>query len=186
MKNHGNDDAYTRIGRYLCLILRHKPEVIGITLDRHGWADVDALLDGVTRTKAPLTREMLEEIVRTDEKMRYSFSEDGTEIRANQGHSVYVEVEMEERTPPEFLWHGTVGKNAASIEADGLRPGSRLYVHLSEDYETAVKVGGRRRGETLVYRVKSGEMARDGFVFWCAANGVWQSKYVPAAYLERK
>lgn len=186
MKIHGNEKDPTRIGRYLCLILRHKPETIGITLDRNGWADVDALLDGVTRTKMPLNRAMLEEIVATDEKMRYSFNGDGTKIRANQGHSVYVEVEMDEIAPPEFLWHGTSANNAASIEAGGLNPGSRLYVHLSEDYETAVRVGRRKRGETMVYRVKSGEMARNGFVFWRSSNGVWQSKYVPAMYLERK
>jgi len=131
MKKNRNSDPNTRMGRYLCLILRHKPEEIDIELDRHGWADVDALLDGVTRTKAPLDREMLEEIVRTDEKTRYSFNEDGTKIRANQGHSVYVEVEMEELPPPEFLWHGTPESNAASIEATGLNPGTRLYVHLS-------------------------------------------------------
>ena len=185
MKKRRDEDEMTRISRYISLILRHKPETIGITLDRHGWADVDALLDGVTRTKAPLDRAMLEEIVRTDDKMRYSFSEDGKMIRANQGHSVYVEVEMEERQPPEFLWHGTSEKYTESIEASGLKPGTRLYVHLSEDYETAVRVGRRRSGETVVYRVKSGEMARDGFVFWRSANGVWQSKYVPAMYLER-
>ena len=186
MRKHENDREQTRMGRYLCLILRHQPEAIGITLDRHGWADVDSLLEGVTRTKFPLSRTMLEEIVATDEKMRYSFNEDRTKIRANQGHSVYVDVEMEEKTPPEFLWHGTSANNAASIEASGLNPGTRLYVHLSEDYETAVRVGHRKRGETIVYRVKSGEMAQNGFVFWRSANGVWQSKYVPAMYLERE
>jgi len=185
MKEKRNRDPYARMGPYLCRILRHDPGCIGIELDRHGWADVDALLEGVTRTKAPLDRKMLEEIVRTDEKTRYSFSEDGTKIRANQGHSVYVEIEMEELPPPEFLWHGTSENNAVSIEATGLNPGTRLYVHLSGDYETAVRVGHRKRGNTIVYRVRSGDMARDGFVFWRSANGVWQSKYVPAMYLER-
>ncbi len=183
MKKHEN--TMTRISRHISRILRHQPEVIGIELHRHGWADVNELLEGVTKYKTPLDRAMLEEIVKTDEKKRYSFNEDGTKIRANQGHSVYVEIEMDELPPPEFLWHGTSADNAASIEASGLNPGTRLYVHLSEDYETAVRVGRRKRGETIVYRVRSGDMARDGFVFWRSANGVWQSKYVPAMYLER-
>lgn len=169
--------------KYISLILRHKPEAIGITLDEHGWADVEELIRGVGKTH-PLTMETLEEIVRTDEKQRYSFNEDHTLIRANQGHSIPVDVELEEVQPPEYLYHGTGEKYTASIEIEGLLPKSRLYVHLSEDLETAVKVGARH-GKPVVYRVLSGRMAEEGYRFYRSVNGVWLTKAVPAAYLLR-
>ena len=173
----------TRISKYISLILRHKPEVIGIKLDTHGWADVNALLAGISR-KYPINRDILEEIVRSDEKQRYSFSEDGTKIRANQGHSVQVDVELPVTEPPETLYHGTAQRFAASIEALGLLPQSRLYVHLSPDQETAEKVG-RRHGEPVIYLVDAGQMHRDGYLFYLSANGVWLTKAVPATYLKR-
>jgi putative RNA 2'-phosphotransferase len=174
----------TSLSRFLSLILRHKPEAIGITLDEHGWADVDELLEGMNRKRA-ITMEMLEEIVRTDEKQRYSWNEDKTLIRANQGHSVPVDVELSVVRPPKKLWHGSAEKYAASIEAQGLLPGSRLYVHLSSDIETAVKVG-RRHGKPIVYRVDTEQMDRDGFLFYLSVNGVWLTKNVPPQYLERE
>ena len=109
---HKSSDL-TRTSRYLSLVLRHRPQEAGITLDGHGWANVDELIAGVSR-KRPLTRELLEEIVRTDNKQRYSFSEDGTKIRANQGHSIPVDVELEEMSPPEYLGHGT-GENLLRV-----------------------------------------------------------------------
>lgn len=172
-----------RTGRFLCLILRHKPEVIGISLDEHGWADVDALIEGVSRTRE-LTREKLERIVAEDEKGRYSFNTDHTKIRANQGHSVPVDVELEERTPPDMLFHGTGEKFVSSIDRQGLIPKTRLYVHLSEDYGTAVKVG-QRHGRPVVYTVDSRQMAEDGCRFYRSVNGVWLTESVPAKYLTR-
>ena len=149
----------TRISKYMSLILRHKPQVIGIQLDAHGWADVNALLAGISR-KYPINRDILEEIVRSDEKQRYSFSEDGTKIRANQGHSIQVDVELTLAEPPETLYHGTAQRFAASIEAQGLFPQNRLYVHLSPDPETAEKVG-RRHGDPVIYLVAAGQMYRE-------------------------
>ena len=169
--------------KYMSLILRHKPETIGITLDEHGWANVDELIEGIARTRR-FNMEILEEIVRTDEKQRYSFNEDKTLIRANQGHSIPVDVEPEETVPPEELWHGTATKYEASIDAQGLIPKSRLYVHLSKDRETAVKVG-QRHGKPILYTVKAGEMSRDGYKFYLSKNGVWLTKEVPARYLEK-
>ncbi len=169
--------------KYLSLILRHKPETIGITLDEHGWAKVDDLIAGIAKTHS-CNMEILEEIVDTDEKQRYSFNEDKTLIRANQGHSVAVDVELEEAAPPKELWHGTGEKYTASIEAQGLIPKSRLYVHLSKDRETAVKVG-RRHGKPVLYRIKSGEMCADGYPFFLSKNGVWLTKEVPVRYLKR-
>lgn len=172
-----------RISKYISLILRHHPEAAGVTLDAHGWAQVDELLCGVGR-KYPLTREQLEEIVRTDGKQRYAFSEDGTRIRANQGHSVRVDVELRQLPPPETLWHGTAVRFLPSIMATGLRPGSRLYVHLSADPDTARAVG-RRHGKAAVLAVDSGAMARQGFVFLQSENGVWLTLHVPPQFLSR-
>ena len=128
---------------------------------------------------------MLEEIVSTDEKQRYSFNEDKTLIRANQGHSIPVDVELEQKTPPELLYDGTGEKYTASIDVQGLIPKSRLYVHLSPDYDTAVKVGSRH-GKPVVYTVAAGEMQKNGYVFYQSVNGVWLTKNVPVEFLRKE
>ena len=171
----------TGTSRYISLILRHKPEAIGITLDEHGWANVDELIAGVNQTR-PLDRTGLEEMVRTEEKQRYSFNTDKTKIRANQGHSVPVDEELEAVTPPEILYHGTGEKYVESIEAQGLIPKTRLYVHLSGDYETAFQVGSRH-GRPRIYQVHSGQMAAEGYTFYRSVNGVWLTKEVQLKYL---
>ena len=173
----------TDTSKFLSLILRHKPETIGIKLDEHGWADVSELISGISKTR-PFDMKMLEEIVRTDNKQRYSFNEDKTLIRANQGHSIPVDVELEKKTPPEFLYHGTGEKFVSSIDKEGLLSKSRLYVHLSKDTDTAVKVGSRH-GKPVVYRVEAGKMADDGYEFFLSVNGVWLTKAVPAEYLTK-
>lgn len=170
--------------KYLSLILRHKPEIIGITLDEHGWAKVSKLIEGVKRTH-PLDMQMLEEIVDSDEKQRYSFNEDKTLIRANQGHSVPVDVELKKLIPPEILWHGTGAKFVESINQLGLIAKSRLYVHLSHDCETAVNVGSRH-GKPVVYKVYARKMEQDGYEFYQSVNGVWLTKEVPKKYLEEQ
>ena len=169
--------------KFISLILRHKPETIGITLDEHGWANVEELIEGIGKTR-PFDMETLEEIVRTDNKQRYSFNEDKTLIRANQGHSIPVDVELPVTEPPEYLYHGTGQKYVESIDRTGLIPKSRLYVHLSADTETAVKVGNRH-GKPVVYRVLSSQMQKDGYVFYRSVNGVWLTKEVPVKYLEK-
>ena len=171
------------ISKYISLILRHKPEVIGITLDEHGWANVDELIEGVSKTH-PLTMELLEEIVVEDEKQRYSFNEDKTMIRANQGHSIPVDVELEEKEPPMVLYHGTGEKYVESIDQIGLVPKSRLYVHLSADIQTALKVG-QRHGRPIVYRIDAEKMYKDGIRFFLSKNGVWLTDSVPVQYLEK-
>lgn len=170
--------------KYMSLILRHKPDAIGITLDEHGWANVDELIAGIAKDNE-FNMEILEEIVRTDEKQRYSFNEDKTLIRANQGHSIPVDVELEEKEPPEVLYHGTGEKFVASIDEQGLIPKSRLYVHLSKDEETAIKVG-KRHGKPVIYFVKAKQMHDDGYKFFISANGVWLTKEVPVKYLEKQ
>lgn len=176
--------SYERVSKYMSLILRHHPETIGISLDEHGWADVEELIAGIARTNE-FSREILEEIVRTDAKQRYAFNADKTKIRASQGHSIPVDLELKAVEPPEMLWHGTAEKYVDSIEQTGLRPGSRRYVHLSRDRETARTVGSRH-GRPVIYRVKSGEMYRKGFRFYCSENGVWLTILVPPEYLQKE
>lgn len=167
----------TTISKMISLILRHKPETIGITLDEHGWANVDELLKGVG-----IYMDTLELIVNTDDKQRYSFNEDKTLIRANQGHSIPVDVELTEVKPPELLWHGTGEKYAQSICNEGLVSKSRLYVHLSSDEQTAVDVG-TRHGKPVLFRVAALKMYEDGYTFYLSKNGVWLTKHVPVPYL---
>lgn len=169
--------------KFISLILRHKPEVIGISLDEHGWANVSELIEGISKQQL-FDMAMLEEIVATDNKHRYSFNEDKTLIRANQGHSIPVDVELSEKEPPEFLWHGTGEKFTESINQSGLIPKSRLYVHLSADENTA-KAVGIRHGKLAMYKIKSGEMFKNGYKFYLSVNGVWLTKSVPIKYLER-
>lgn len=171
----------TKTSKYISLILRHKPETIGITLDKHGWANVKDLIKGVNKTHK-LDMAMLEEIVATDDKQRYSFNEDKTMIRANQGHSIDVDVELEEVEPPEYLWHGTGTKYVESIRKTGIIPKSRLYVHMSESYMTAMDTGARH-GNPMVFCVKARGMYNDGYKFYKSKNGVWLTKSVPAEYL---
>lgn len=173
----------TNVSKFISLVLRHKPETIGIALDEHGWANVDELINGVSKNYPEFNIDILEEIVRTDDKQRYSFNEDHTLIRANQGHSIPVDVELEELEPPKFLYHGTGKKYVESINRDGLISKSRLYVHLSEDISKALEVGERHGGLGDVYRVYSGDMYKNGFKFYKSKNGVWLTKHVPVEYL---
>lgn len=173
------------LSKFISLILRHKPEIINLTLDEHGWAYVQELIKGINRSKGQIIdQELLEEIVRTDEKQRYSFNEDHTLIRANQGHSIPVDVELEEKNPPDILWHGTGDKYVASIDKQGLIPKGRLYVHLSSDIDTARKVGSRH-GKPVIYSIDCGQMSEDGYRFFLSANKIWLTKEVPARYLKK-
>ena len=167
--------------RFIALILRHKPEVIGITLDEHGWANVNELIEGVAKSR-PFDMDMLEGIVATDNKGRYTFNEDNTLIRANQGHSIPVDVELAKISPPEMLYHGSALKYEESIDEQGLISKTRLYVHLSKDYDTEVKVGSRH-GKPVIYKVLSGKMDEDGYDFFLSKNNVWLTDYVPVEYL---
>ena len=170
-----------KLSKFISLVLRHRPEAAGISLDEHGWADVDDLLKGIVLTGRKIDREKLEEIVATDAKQRYSFNEEKTLIRANQGHSIPVDVELKEQRPPWILYHGTADRFMVKIASEGLKKMSRLYVHLSENIETAVKVG-RRHGSPVVLEVHSGEMYKDGCKFYLSENGVWLTEYVNVKY----
>lgn len=170
------------VSKYMSLILRHKPEVIGITLDEHGWANTEELIAGIKKKYPKFGRTHLMFIVESDEKQRYSFGDGMRLIRANQGHSIPVDVELEEKEPPEYLYHGTAEKYFDSICGQGLIPKSRLYVHLSKDVETALNVG-KRHGKPIVFKVLAGKMYEDGYKFYLSKNGVWLTKKVPDQYL---
>ena len=176
----GQHDKSNSLGKFISYILRHHPETVGIEVDEHGWADTEDLINGIAKTRN-FNMQMLEEIVRTDSKQRYSFNEDKTLIRANQGHSIPVDVELEQKNPPEILWHGTAEKYVESINQIGLIRKSRLYVHLSKDYETAKTVGSRH-GKPSVYQVNAKKMAADGYPFYLSVNGVWLTKEVSVRY----
>jgi putative RNA 2'-phosphotransferase len=156
-----------------------------MTLDGNGWADVGELLRCAASSKRPMTFAELQEVVRCNNKQRYSFNSDATKIRANQGHSIDVDVEPEEKDPPERLYHGTASRFLDSISKSGLTPQKRLHVHLSSDAETAHKVGSRH-GNPIVLVVRAKEMAEDGFKFWLSKNGVWLAKSVPPKYFSKQ
>ncbi len=170
------------LGKYISLILRHKPDVINITLDEHGYANVSDLINGISKTHH-ITKEILDDIVNNNNKKRYSYNEDHTKIRANQGHSVKVDVELSAVTPPDVLYHGTATRFKESIDKDGLIPKSRLHVHLSSDIETAKQVG-MRHGKILIYIVDAKKMYEDGFKFYLSLNKVYLTDKVPIQYLK--
>ena len=179
------DPNLVKVSKFLSLVLRHRPGAIGLTLDPQGWANVDELIARAAAKGQPLTRDLLGRLVAESDKRRFSFSDDGARIRANQGHSVAVDLALEPLEPPETLYHGTVERFLESIEREGLRRGQRHHVHLSVDPETARAVG-ERRGVPIVLRVAAGAMWRDGFAFYRSANGVWLTELVPPSYLGRQ
>lgn len=173
----------TELSKFLSFVLRHKPEAIGMTLDSEGWVAVDTLIESAKKSGKVLTPSLIATIVETNSKKRFSLSDDGKRIRAAQGHSTeQVAIAYDEKTPPEFLYHGTASRFLDSIKEKGLVPGSRHHVHLSDNEETA-KAVGRRHGSPIVLTVKAGEMHRKGQTFYQADNGVWLTPFVAAAFL---
>lgn len=171
------------ISKLLSLVLRHQPEVLGIQLDQNGWVEVDFLLEKLKGKSPDMNFERLERIVYTNDKQRFGFNEDLTKIRANQGHSIEVDVELKPELPPELLYHGTVDKFLDGIRAEGLKKGTRLYVHLSKDLETATKVGSRR-GKPVILTIHARQMAEAGHVFYLSENGVWLCEAVPSNFIQ--
>ena len=170
--------------KFLSLVLRHDPGKIGIELDKNGWADVKTLLRQCQEVKRArgLDREIMDEVVRDNNKKRFEYSEDGTKIRARQGHSVQVDLGNEPTEPPETLYHGTPTKFVTPIKSAGLLKMARHAVHLSKDYATAVNVG-QRRGKPVIIKVKAKKMHDNGFKFYLTANDVWYTDHVPTDFL---
>jgi putative RNA 2'-phosphotransferase len=169
------------VSKYLSKHLRHRPEDLGLTLMPGGWVEVDALLAASTRKGFPVSRDEIEEVVARNDKKRFAFDESGTLIRAQQGHSAPVDLELEPAAPPETLYHGTPERNVAEILRSGLQKMRRHHVHLSSDEATA-RVVGARRGRPIVLTVEAGEMYRDGYTFYRSGNGVWLVEHVPPRY----
>ena len=169
---------FTKISKFLSLVLRHNPEVIDLTLDANGWAYIDALITMAREKGMHLSRATIQTVVRDSDKQRFAISQDGLRIRANQGHSIPINLALPASIPPEILYHGTTKRFLASIRHEGIKPGKRIHVHLSSDEETAVKVGSRH-GMPAVLRVRADQMHRDGFHFFLSENGVWLTDWVP-------
>lgn len=179
-----SENSLERLSKFLCLVLRHHPEAAGVTLEYlGGWADVEQLIAGVRGRGWRIDRDILDEIVRTDDKGRYAYSPDGSKIHACQGHSVPVDMGYQPVCPPEILYHGTTSRFLDKIFREGLRPMDRLYVHLSRDIPTAQTVGDRRKGETVILKVRAGALSQTGHLFYQADNGVWLTGRVPPQYL---
>jgi putative RNA 2'-phosphotransferase len=177
------DDKLVRISKFLSLVLRHKPEHVGLTLDPEGWADVEELIKKSLESGVVLDRPTLRQVVEGAEKKRFSFSEDGKRVKANYGHSIPVSLGEESSEPPEFLFHGTARRFLRSIKSDGLGPGDRQYVHLVEDRKTATEVG-HRHGEPVVLVIKAHALYEKGQRFFKTESGIWLTKEVPVEYID--
>lgn len=170
------------ISKFMSKYLRHEPEALGLILEPGGWVLITDLLDGAARKGFPITSEELLQVVAENDKQRFGLDETQTRIRANQGHSASVELHYDEAVPPAELYHGTVAKFLDSILVEGLRKMNRHDVHLSQDVQTAAKVG-ERRGKPIVLIIDSGAMAADGYQFRISANQVWLTDHVPPRYV---
>ncbi len=173
---------HLEISKYLSYHLRHNPQGIGLELEAGGWVSVKALLEAAEKNQFPISRSELDSVVETSNKQRFSFDPTGTRIRANQGHSIPVELQLEPICPPDILYHGTGEKSVESILVQGLQKRSRHHVHLSRDIETAKQVG-KRHGKPVIFMIKSAQMHQDGYLFYCSENGVWLIEEVPPQYL---
>ena len=171
-----------KASKFLSLVLRHKPEEIGLQLDEYGWIVTNHLIGGINGKGYNIDISDIERIVTEDDKQRYSFNEDKTKIRANQGHSISVNLELNPVEPPIMLYHGTSKRVLNSICVDGITKQARQYVHLSADIETASKVG-KRHGELVIFEVYSEQMYEEGYEFYLSNNGVWLTDFVPSEYL---
>ncbi|MCU0491642.1 MAG: RNA 2'-phosphotransferase [Chloroflexaceae bacterium] len=177
-----NEQRLIKISKYLAKVLRHEPERVGLTLQSGGWVHVDVLLAALARHNFVLSRAELEEMVAWNPKQRFSFDETGTRIRANQGHSVAVDLELEPTEPPTLLYHGTATQNVSAIQREGLKKMNRHHVHLSADVETAHRVGARH-GKPVIFAVDAAALHAAGVCFYRSANGVWLVEAVPPEYL---
>ncbi len=172
----------TKISKFLSLVLRHRPDQIGIQLDEQGYVDVDTLLAALAKHGTEASHEEIASVVAHSDKQRFAFSADGTRIRANQGHSVDVELGYLPSTPPPILYHGTATRFLDSIRRQGLLRGERHHVHLSSDAETAAKVGARH-GKPVVVQIDAAGMHAKGYQFYVSDNGVWLTESVPTEFL---
>jgi putative RNA 2'-phosphotransferase len=171
-----------KISKFLSLILRHQPQLINLTLDPQGWAEVNELMEKSKTKGQVFDLELLKEVVRTNDKQRFSFNDDFSKIRANQGHSINIDLGLEAVVPPNYLFHGTASRFVNNIRKEGLLKRSRQHVHLSVDVETATKVGSRH-GVPVILKIESEKMHQEGFNFYLSKNGVWLVEEVPVEFI---
>lgn len=171
-----------RYSKFMSLVLRHRPEQIGLRLDENGWADVNELIEKMNMYDCQLDQSIVEYLVATNNKQRFAFNADKSRIRANQGHSLSVDLKLVSLQPPNVLYHGTAAVNLTSILASGLEKRDRQHVHLSSEVETARTVG-QRHGKPIVLHIDAAKMFNDGWVFYKSENGVWLTDAVPAFYI---
>ncbi len=175
---------HTKLSRFLSLVLRHKPEEIGIKLDPNGWTNVTILISKMNSYGKNIDVETLEEILKTNNKKRFSFNEDKSLIRANQGHSIDIDLGYKTKIPPKKLFHGTAAKYVDSIYKTGIKKKNRHHVHLSKDFKTALSVG-QRHGKPVVFEILTGQMIKEGFEFYESENGVWLTDEVPVKFIRK-
>lgn len=175
-------DRIVRASKFMSLVLRHRPDKIGLALDANGWAKVADLVTCSRNGGLALSVELIREVVETNDKKRFVLSEDGERIRAAQGHSITVDLELTPQEPPELLYHGTPSHAVESIRQQGLLKGKRHHVHLSPDRETAKRVG-QRYGRPVILMVQAGTMWQAGIPFFCSENGVWLTDWVAPKYI---
>lgn len=176
------DKQDVKISKLLSLWLRHDPAAGGLSLDEQGWTDVDSLLAAMGRVNSSLGWEDLIRVVETNDKQRFELNSAADRIRARQGHSVEVALDWPVTTPPARLYHGTVEQFLEPIMAQGLKPMARHHVHLSSDFDTAMRVG-QRRGKPVILVVDAAAMTSDGLTFQLTSNGVWLAASVASSYL---
>ncbi|MEM6723827.1 MAG: RNA 2'-phosphotransferase [Bacteroidota bacterium] len=170
------------ISKLMSLVLRHRPEAIGLELDSEGWANLDQLIDKMNQQGKQVDRALIEHIVATNNKKRFILSSDGNRIRANQGHSIEIDLALKAIEPPEILYHGTAIRFLKSIYESGLEKRNRQHVHLSANKATALDVG-QRHGKPVILEIQALKMHQVGFVFYRSENGVWLTDHVPVHYL---
>lgn len=174
-----------KISKFLSLILRHKPESIGVTMSPHGWVKINELIKAAQKHKIYLSKTLIDEIIKTNDKQRFTYSSDGESIRANQGHSINIELQLEPTKPPDSLYHGTIIRFLENIRKKGLLKMNRQHVHLSLKKKTAYDVG-KRHGKPIILTIDAQRMTQDGYDFYLSKNCVWLTKHVPPQYLQEE
>ena len=190
MENKPND-THVGISKFLSLILRHSPQTIHLNIDKNGWANIDELIQNANKyggRRIPkgihLTIDLINTIVETNDKQRFILSDDGKRIRANQGHSITIDLELDAKIPPDTLYHGTANRFLDSIMKDGLKPMTRQHAHLSQNKEVALTVG-KRHGKPIVLYINAKNMFEEGYKFYLSENNVWLVSEVPTKYIKQ-
>lgn len=178
----GDNMNNIKLSKFVSYILRHNPASINIELDSRGYANVDALIEGIRKKGYDINKEILESIVQNDEKQRYAFNEDKSKINANYGHSIDVKLDLKTANPPEILYHGTSKDFVANILKEGIKKQNRQFVHLSTDEETALKVG-KRHGAPVVLKIRAQDMVKDGIKLYKTDSNIWLTDYVHPKYI---